>query len=1035
MTAAVAFPSALPVLVDGGEIEKGRRAGGKKLSSIFSNRNVFVLRKKLRSSSLSATLTSDSSAVHSKTASNRSSSTTLSDYDHCSTSNSRLSTSPLSPHSAWSDDSDDYIDEDDIHHMQHMQGASTMSDEDEQRDVVSPPSSSCSFSSSTSSSSSGSSASSSASLSPLPTLISPSSSRTRRRLHVKEAQSEQKEAHASLLPPPSPIVALPPLHPHALTHSHAALPLAHLHALAASSPSVVGPAPSSSRQQQQQHSRHSVAATTILTQPPPSSAAASPVKTGKHHRSHSASNQFILLQGGNNGQSPSARSPTTHHSVYGTPVLTSPFPSPLPSTNIQLSPYSHQHQQLQQQQHQHHNHFRHAPPSPLVFSPQSNRSQPQYMSSAIFPSSPYLFMPHQPLSTPSSPTMHHGQIPASPPTNTAAQYVDNNGAATYGTSNAAAHPATAFTASSPPPPLSAVHAAIVARPSLTRAASVLLDNGSILHPHPRRSSMLDLAALESSHNHATKPRSVSSAATFSSLESNGAHTSQQIAVSHPSPTELQRLLATPLAALLGLTESDASRSHVPKALARCAQARCSPQLGYGLAQAPTTQSATPLAQTSAFIIAPSPLSLHRELAPVVPSSPASYANIASSLPRRLSITSTTSSVSPTLGSASPIDKDSRLPSCSSVPPSPIVKSLPASPIVAPRDGASPLHPPPSPSISGTAQTSPSTPALVLAPSSRQTLQSTAGASSQLQADNRWQKPKQSNKQRQREAKPASSAPHSLDATGPAILQQDATLCDKTPAMNASASAADVAQPSSQQADVLQMEFSEADKPVKAASSAAMEAGTAPPSSTGANTTAVSDTASSKAPAGKRLRPSRAARQRAPIPATLLPTVSDSVNRVTPDAATSSHIHRSLSMRFSLVALHTSLLSAMSSFYIALSTAAIQRWGALCAFYHSLFPTSSTRRRFVSRLRSLTNQQQQKQPEPQPASVRHSHSLRYRHHPLLERQRLTKESQQAVSAGEEVVEVPFPRGLMVCMVLCCMFLGTVVFTCLMYNRGQ
>ena len=235
-----------------------------------------------------------------------------------------------------------------------------------------------------------------------------------------------------------------------------------------------------------------------------------PVKGGKHHRSHSASNQFILLQGGANGNSPStARSPSTLQSAYGSPVLTSPFPSPLPSPHLQPAPFSphhhphhqhhqhlqqHQQQQLHYQHHQHH--FRQPHPSPLVFSPQTNRSVAHFVSPVIYPSSPFLFMSHsqqqQSHSSPPSPTpatamqqpsmQQQQQQPPSSPTPTAAmlQYADSG---MYG---AAATPR----AMSPPPPMSSTpHPPQTAstRPVLVRAAS-MLDTSSLLHPHPRRSS-------------------------------------------------------------------------------------------------------------------------------------------------------------------------------------------------------------------------------------------------------------------------------------------------------------------------------------------------------------------------------------------------------------------------------------------------------------------------------------------------------------------------------------------------------------------
>ena len=1118
MTAAVAARSVVPLLADG-ERERVRRAG-KKLSSIFSNRNVFVLRKKLRSSSLSATVqsaSSSSASVPSKPSSTRSSSTNLSaschsalsDCDHCSTSNSRLSTSPLSPHSAWSDDdSEAEVDEEDD--IDELQSAATMSDEDEQRDVVSPPSSSCSFSSSSSSSSSGSSSSafsssSAASLSPLPTLISPraSSSQRRRRTHSKESSAEQKEAHASPLPPPSPIVALPPLHPHALTHTYAALPLAHLHALAASTPSVVGTPPSSHRQHQQQLSKHGSPTQT----PPPSASASSPVKGGKHHRSHSASNQFILLQGGANGLSPSARSPTTPQSTFVSPVQTSPFTSPLPSPHLQPAPFSphhqhHQQHQLHQQyqhQHKHHHHqhqhhqqqhhhqqYRQPPPSPLVFSSPSSRSAPHFASPLHYPTSPFLFMSQQQqqqqqsLSSPPSPTPTAAVQPPTSPMPTALQYVDGQAAGLYMPSATVLPPATALhsavSASLPSSSSAAHHPSTFARPVLTRAASMLdTSSGSLLHPHPRRSSLLDLAALESSQAHSSKPRSVSSAATFPSFESLNAHLLEQTTSTYPSHTEVHRLLATPLAALLGLTESEPSRSHVPKALARCVQARSSPQVAAtsSLTSTPSSAVELPTEAEPSCLAVPSPLLLHRELPLSVPPSPASYANVAAALPRRLSISSSTSSASSS-GSPNVSERERRLSSAStsvSLPSSPAVRPTSVLSNVALRGLSSPSRLLPSAQtvadcIDSSSTSAPATPLFV--PSSRQTSRSKPSVGSDKAADgSRWlTRTQNSKKQRVRAAKQQPALPPTQQAEQTATVSDIAvisTTSETTANVHNEDCAVEVTAASHSdgatcaadaEVALVQQELPEASPvilgkvveqvqmvPVAVTvDTCQMVLSTAVPVACD-EVTLPSTVGSSKTQPEKKLRPARANRRRASSNASQSPAFNETRNAVKVNCAPikSSLACRSWSIRFSVMALHSSLLSAISSLSASASAAASQLWGSVCTFYHSLFSSSATRRRFVSRLRSLSHStQQQQQPQQsaqqQPVVARQSHSLRYRHHPLLERQKLTKDNQPALSmAMVDDVEPLLPRGMVLVMVLCCMFLGTVGLTFVVFHR--
>jgi len=603
----------------------------------------------------------------------------------------------------------------------------------------------------------------------------------------------------------------------------------------------------------------------------------------------------------------------------------------------------------------------------------------------------------------------------------------------------------------------------------------MLDTSSLLHPHPRRSSLLDLAALESSHAQFSKPRSVSSAATFPSFESNSGHMAEQVTSSYPSPTEVHRLLATPLAALLGLTESEPSRSHVPKAVARCTQARNSPEVTAATASlvATTPLSAVELpaeAMPASSVAVLSPLCLHRELLPSVPSSPASYANVAASLPRRLSISSSTSSVS----AGSPYERERRLSSSSvsSLPPSPVIKPAPAAPIVALRAAPSPSRslqsaPIATPSDAPSTQTS-ATPLLI--PSSRQTSQSKLVASGEeAAAESAWHTRKQTQKkQRTRDVKHVhTAAPQSHEPTEQTTSANASTAADTAPSCDvhdddsavqvAAALVEDLAAvlPAVDAEPVLEQQPVEALPSPAVLDSAVEQEWTAPAVTTVAAcllpaspvVSVLPDEVSatvgpSKSQLEKKLRPARANRRRASSNANQPPAATDTSAAPAPSCAPvkSSLLCHSWSIRLSMLALHSSLLSAISSLSIASSTALTQHWNTVCTFYSSLFASSASRRRFVSRLRTLshsTQQQQIDQPAPQPASkARHAHSLRYRHHPLLERQRQVTAKECAAAGGAVLVEdseLLMPRQLVLCMVLCCMFLGTVVVTFLMFNR--
>ncbi len=192
---------------------------------------------------------------------------------------------------------------------------------------------------------------------------------------------------------------------------------------------------------------------------------------------------------------------------------------------------------------------------------------------------------------------------------------------------------------------------------------------------------------------------------------------------------------------------------------------------------------------------------------------------------------------------------------------------------------------------------------------------------------------------------------------------------------------------------------------------------------------------------KKLRPKAAGRRRGSSSAAPLPAPTETVTLETAPLdyvpVKSSRTRHTWSIRLSLLALHSSLLSFVSSLYTSCAAAAIQHWGTVCAFYHSLFPSSASRRRFVSRLRTLSHATATTQQQPLPVQ-RYSHSLRLRHHPLLERQKgAAKDGQPALCAGEEEcsAELLMPRSVVLCMVLMCMFLGTVVVTFLVFNRGQ
>ena len=188
---------------------------------------------------------------------------------------------------------------------------------------------------------------------------------------------------------------------------------------------------------------------------------------------------------------------------------------------------------------------------------------------------------------------------------------------------------------------------------------------------------------------------------------------------------------------------------------------------------------------------------------------------------------------------------------------------------------------------------------------------------------------------------------------------------------------------------------------------------------------------------KKVRVSRAGRRRASSNAGQSPAAGETaVDTAAIDSVPvkSSRICHAWSIRLSLMAHYSSLLSAISALFASFSAGATQHWTSVCTFYHSLVKASknASKRRFVSRLRSLSHAtQQQQQPQPLPAQ---RHSLRYRHHPLLERQKVAvgSEDEYGSSGGGEAL---IPRGLVLCMVLMSMFLGTVVITFLVFNRGQ
>ena len=164
---------------------------------------------------------------------------------------------------------------------------------------------------------------------------------------------------------------------------------------------------------------------------------------------------------------------------------------------------------------------------------------------------------------------------------------------------------------------------------------------SLLHPHPRRSASLmalsqldDPAALKSP----PVPPFASGCESCGGLQS-------------PSAEELAAVLECPLAALLGLTESVFSRSHVPKALSRATilSPAQSPQPPAHPSPAPSTASVavSPLPSPSDVAAGPpppSPLCI-AVAADAVPPSPSasslssSYAAVVASLPRKLSATS------------------------------------------------------------------------------------------------------------------------------------------------------------------------------------------------------------------------------------------------------------------------------------------------------------------------------------------------------------------------------------------------------------
>ena len=194
---------------------------------------------------------------------------------------------------------------------------------------------------------------------------------------------------------------------------------------------------------------------------------------------------------------------------------------------------------------------------------------------------------------------------------------------------------------------------------------------------------------------------------------------------------------------------------------------------------------------------------------------------------------------------------------------------------------------------------------------------------------------------------------------------------------------------------------------------------------------------------KKPRPARANRRRASSAAGQPPAATDTLATTTSTSAPApSIVWHSWSIRFSVMALHSSLLSTISSLINSSSTAATHHWSTVCTFYHSFFASSASRRRFVSRLRTLSHSTQQlEQSTQQPVKARHSQSLRYRHHPLLERQKQTKEcpSTPAMALldadGSSGGELLMPRWLVLCMVLCCMFLGTVVVTFWMLSNRE
>lgn len=579
--------------------------------------------------------------------------------------------------------------------------------------------------------------------------------------------------------------------------------------------------------------------------------------------------------------------------------------------------------------------------------------------------------------------------------------------------------------------------------------------GSLIHPHPRRSSLLDLVALENSHGKTSKPRSVSSAANYPTFHRNkhALAVSEHDTSSYPSHSEVQRLLATPLAALLGLTESEPSRSHVPKAVARCAEIRNSPSVAVAtrslIAQnSSCTVEHTADAVASSSVAALSPLCLHRELPSSVPSSPASFASIAAALPRRLSISS---AASPVLGAAH--ERERRLSSASSsssVLPSPVVNPTPASPTLASptlalRAVPSASHTSFAASAAAACDPSSTGPPLFTA-SSRQTSQTkSVAAAHEAAADREWQT--QKSNQKKHRARDAIQPDTATDGT--------ATSASSVSSGRTSAVAEQVSLEAGCMVLATAVEDGEELSPTGVGSATVVQLTRAetvaapvqpPPSPMIASAAldelvATAAVESNKPQLDKKPRSARPNRARSTSNGALPPVVADTLTATTassPPAVRSSLATSSLSIRLSLLAFHSNFLSTISALISTVTAAAIQQWATVCAFYHSLFASSSSRRRFVSRLRSLshtTQQQQHEQTTPQPAKARHGHWLRYRHHPLLERQRLTKECQPAgVAAAHEERELLMPRGLVLSMVLCCLFLGVVILT-VTFHREQ